>query len=204
MNILHIDSSPRGERSHSRQLTHAFVAELKKTQPNASVVYHDLGPDPVPPVDEAWIAGAFSPPESHSPEAARAIAVSNGLVDELFAADILVIGAPMYNLSIPAPLKAYIDQIVRVGRTLDPATHQGMVNGKKLFILTTRGGGGYGPGGDRAPMNFQDPYLKAIFGFIGITDATFVHDEKTLVGDSDLPDSLEQARQTAHQMAPVA
>ena len=204
MNILHIDSSPRGERSHSRQLTRAFVQELKAAQPGASVTYHDLGRQPVPPVDEAWIGAAYSDPTTHPLELQRAIALSNRLVDELLAADVLVIGAPMYNLSIPSTLKAYIDQIVRAGRTFDPATYQGLVSGKKLFVLTARGGGGYGPGEPMAAMNFQEPYLRAIFGYIGVTDVTFVNDEKTLSGDSELPHSLETVRHTAHQAALAA
>ena len=201
MNILHIDSSPRAERSHSRQLTRAFVQELKADRPNATIVYHDLGHDPVPLVNEAWIAAAYSDPATHTPELRDAIALSNRLVDELLAADILVIGAPMYNLSIPAVLKAYIDQIVRAGRTFDPATYQGLATGKKLFVLAARGGGGYGPGEPMEAMNFQEPYLKTIFGMMGITDVTFVNDEKTLSGDSELPRSLETARHTAQQVA---
>ena len=204
MNILHIDSSPRGERSHSRQLTRAFVQELKALEPGATVVYHDLGHEPVPPVNEAWIAAAYSDPSTHTPETAQAIALSNVLVDELLASDIVVIGAPMYNFSIPSTLKAYIDQIVRARRTFDPATYQGLATGKKLFVLSARGASGYGAGEQMEAMNFQDPYLKMIFGFIGITDATFVHDEKTMAGDASLPDSLEKARQIARQAAQTA
>ena len=204
MNILHIDSSASGQRSHSRQLTQAFVQELKAAQPDATLVYHDLARQPVPPVDEAWVEGAFSDPATHSPQAVAAIAVSDKLVDELLACDVFVIGAPMYNLSIPAPLKAYIDQIVRIGRTLDPATHQGMVKGKKMFVLTARGGSGYGPGEERHPMNFQDTYLKAIFGFIGITDMTFIHDEKTRAEPNSLQESLDCVRQTARGVAKSA
>ena len=201
MNILHIDSSPRGERSHSRQLTRAFVQELKADRPDATVVYHDLGHDPVPLVNETWIAAAYSDPATHTPEQRDAIALSNQLIEEVFASDIIVMGAPMYNFSIPAVLKAYIDQIVRAGRTFNPANYQGLVAGKKLFVLTARGGGGYGPGEQMEAVNFQDPYLRAVFGFIGITDVTFVHDEKTSAGDSELPRSLEAARQMADAVA---
>jgi len=204
MNILHIDSSPRSERSHSRQLTHSFVGELKASQPGASVVYHDLGHQPVPPVNETWIAAAFSDPATHSPEMAQAIALSNQLVDELLASDVIVIGAPMYNFSIPSTLKAYIDQIVRAGRTFNLANHQGLTTGKKLFVLTSRGASGYGSGEQMEAMNFQDPYLKTIFGFIGITDVTFVHDEKTLEGDSNLRNALEAVRQDARRVAQAA
>ena len=202
MTILHIDSSPRGERSHSRQLTHAFVEELKQLHSNARVVYRDLGHNPVPHVTEPWIAAAYSSPESHSPEAKAAIAVSNELVDELLSADILVIGAPMHNFSIPSTLKAWVDQVVRVGRTVaySPGP-QGLVEGKKAFVFVARGAGGYGPGQPMAGINYQDTYLKFILGFIGITDVTVVADEKTLSNESNLPAAIEEAKQVAHQVA---
>ena len=197
MNILHLDSSPRGERSHSRQLTRAFVQELKTSHPDAQVVYRDLGHNPPPHVDELWIAAAYSDPSTHSPEQKAAIQISEELIAELLTADLIVVGVPMYNFSVPSTLKAYIDQIVRAGRTFNPATYQGLATGKRLFVLTARGGGGYGPGEQLEAMNFQDPYLRAIFGFIGITDVTFVHDEKTLAGDSNLDSALASARETA-------
>lgn len=198
MNILHLDSSPRGERSHSRQLTQAFVAELKVAHPEATVRYRDLGHNPPPLVNEQWIAGAYSDPSTHTDEMKAALLMSNELVGELFAADVIVLGAPMYNLSIPAALKAYIDQVVRAGLTFTYPDYQGLVKGKKMFVLAARGGGGYGPGEQMEAMNFQDPYLKTIFGMIGIADITFIHDEKTMAGDSELPNSLEKARQLAH------
>lgn len=195
--ILHLDSSPRGERSHSRQLTRAFVEELQKSHSDASVVYHDLGREPVPHVDEPWIAAAYSDPATHTPELKEAIALSDQLVDELFASDILVIGAPMYNFSIPSTLKAYIDQIVRVGITFSYPDYKGLVTGKKVFVLCARGGGGYGAGEQMEAANFQDPYLKTIFGLLGMTDITFLHDEKTNTNESDLDNSLQKARQIA-------
>lgn len=195
--ILHIDSSPRGERSHSRQLTRAFVEDLKGSHPDATVVYHDLGHQPVPPVDEPWIAAAYSDPATHTPELKQAIALSNQLVDELLASDILVIGAPMYNFSIPSTLKAYIDQIVRAGRTFTFPGYEGLATGKKAFIFCARGGGDYGVGEQMEAANFQDPYFKTIFGMIGITDITFLHDEKTLSNESDLENSIQKAHQIA-------
>ena len=106
----------------------------------------------------------------------------------------------MYNFSIPSTLKAYIDQIVRVGRTFTQE-YEGLAKGKKLFLLTARGGGGYSPGEPMEAMNFQDTYLKMIFGFIGITDITILHDEKTLSNESDLPGSLERTKTAAREYA---
>ena len=201
MNILHLDSSPRGERSHSRALTHAFVDELKKTRSDATVAYRDLGHAPVPHVDEAWIKSAYTDPSERTDVDKQAIAFSDQLVDELLAADIIVVGAPMYNFSIPSTLKAYIDNVVRVGRTFTYPDYQGLATGKKMFILCARGGGGYGSGEQMEAMNFQDPYLKTIFGMIGITDVSFVHDEKTMSGEDDLDASKAEARELADTVA---
>ena len=201
MNILHIDSSPRGERSHSRALTSAFVETLKQSHPDATVSYRDLGHAPVPHVDEAWINAAYSNPSERSEIDAQAISFSDALVDELLAADIVVVGAPMYNFSIPSTLKAYIDNVVRVGRTFTVPDYQGLVHGKKMFVLCARGGGGYGPGEQMEAANFQDPYLKAIFGLIGITDISFVYDEKTLSNESNLEASVKESRQLADSVA---
>ena len=200
MNILHLDSSPRGERSHSRALTHAFVGELKKSRPDATVAYRDLGHAPVPHVDEAWIKAAYSAPDERTDIDKQAIAFSDELVDELLAADLIVLGAPMYNFSIPSTLKAYIDNVVRIGRTFTK-DYQGLATGKKLFILCARGGGGYAPGEPMHDKNFQDPYFKAIFGLIGITDISYIYDEKTLTGEDNLDASKQESRALAANVA---
>ena len=195
--ILRIDSSPRGARSHSRALTQAFTDALTKQHPGANVVYRDLGHNPPAHVNEQWIAGAYSAPDTHTPEMTAALLESNELIDELLASDLIVVGAPMYNFSIPSTLKAYIDQIVRVGRTFTYPDYQGLVEGKKMFVMCARGGGGYGPGEQMADSNFQDPYLKTIFGLIGISDVSFIYDEKTLSGEDNLDASIEEAREMA-------
>jgi FMN-dependent NADH-azoreductase len=115
--LLHIDSSPRGKRSHSRQLTREFVEAWKQAHPIDLITYRDVGRNPVPHIDESTIAAAYTPPELRPPELWDAVRYSDGLVDEFLAADVYVIGVPMYNFSIPSAFKAYIDQIVRVGRT---------------------------------------------------------------------------------------
>ncbi len=193
--LLHLDSSARGERSHSRQLTAEFARQWQAAHPDGRTVYRDLGRQPVPLVTEAWIGGAYSPPAQRTSEQAAAIAVSDGLVDELFAADVLLAGVPMYNFGIPAAFKAWVDQIVRAGRTFDPATYQGLVNGKRAFIITARGGAGYGPGEAMAGLNHEDPYLRTILGFIGITEVEFVHAENTSGGDDVRAGSLAKARE---------
>lgn len=192
--ILHIDSSPRGERSHSRQLTHRFITDWKNAHPQDTVTYRDLGHHPVPHVDESWIAAAYSAPDTHSPEQQRAISVSDTLVDELLAADRYVFGVPMYNFSVPSTLKAYIDQIVRVGRTfaVNEQGYQGLVSGKKMLVITSSGGS-YKPGTPTAGYDYQVPFLKAIFGLIGITDITFIHADNMDRGDEGRKESLVEA-----------
>lgn len=103
--ILHIDSSPRGERSYSRKLSYKFITAWKTTYPEDTLTYRDLGHNPVPHVDEPWIAAAFSPPEARTPELNEAIKLSDELVDEFLAADRYVFGVPMYNFSVPSTLK---------------------------------------------------------------------------------------------------
>lgn len=194
MVLLHIDASPRGARSHSRALAAEFVASWRVAHPAASVVYRDLGHHPVPFVDEAWITAAFSNPRDHTPAVRDAIRLSDELVDEFLAADVIVLSTPMYNFGVPAVVKAYIDQIVRVGRTFS-ANFQGLAEGKKMYIITVRGGGGYGPGEAQHGLDYASPYLRVIFGFIGVTDINFVDVENAAQGDEVVQASLDLARQ---------
>ncbi|MFB2835621.1 FMN-dependent NADH-azoreductase [Floridanema evergladense] len=204
--LLHIDSSPRGERSHSRRLTREFVEQWKQTHPGDIVTYRDIGRNPVPHVDEPWIAAAFTPPEQRTPELWEAIRISDQLVDEFLTADIYVIGVPMYNFSVPSTFKAYIDQIVRLGRTFafepDDSAHpyKPLMQGKKMFIIEARGDSGFQPGGRYEKMNHHDPYLVSVFGFIGITDITFVHVENDEYGGQKLADSIASARNQIRQL----
>ncbi|HEY9735589.1 MAG TPA: NAD(P)H-dependent oxidoreductase [Trichocoleus sp.] len=198
--LLHLDASPRGDRSLSRRLTHEFATAWKQAHPEGTVTYRDVGRDPVPPVDEAWVAAAYVAPERHTPQQQAALSISNRLVDELLAADLCVLGTPMYNFSIPSALKAYIDQIVRIGRTFafDPHNsenpYQPLVTGKQLVIIATRGGSGFGVGGANAAMNFQTPYLSSIFGFLGITDVAVVEVENDEVGGQTLAAEVAAAQ----------
>jgi FMN-dependent NADH-azoreductase len=203
--LLHLDSSPRGERSHSRHLSGLFVSAFKAVHPNLEVVYRDLGHNPVPHVDEAWIAGAYLPPENQSPEMKDRMQTSDMLVDELIAADYVVLGAPMYNFNVPSTLKAYIDQVIRLGRTfaMDKGNYVALLPpGKKLLVITSRGGM-YRPGMPTAPYDMQEPFLKLAFGFMGITDATFVHADGLNFGDEQREKSLAEAESALHAAAKV-
>lgn len=206
--ILHIDASPRGAASHSRQISLELVESLTKANPGASVTYRDVGREPPPFVDEAWTEAAFLPPSDRTPEQVKALQVSGELVDELLSADVLVFGIPMYNFNVPAQFKAWIDQIVRPGRTfvVEPQAdgtniYKGLAAGKKVFIVTSRGGGGYGAGEAMAELNHQDPFLKTILGFIGITNVNFVHVNNTSKGDVAVREAVRQARTVIQQAA---
>lgn len=198
--LLHIDASPRGERSHSRRMTREFVEQWQQAHLSDTVTYRDIGRNPVPYVDESWIAAAFTPPEEHTPEQREAIRFSDRLVDEFLAADVYVIGVPMYNFSVPGVFKSYIDQIVRVGRTVAFESNHAvnvfkpLVLGKKMFIVESRGDSGFHPGGQYENMNHHDPYLVTVFGFIGITDITFIHVENDEYGGQKLAESIANAR----------
>ncbi|MGV0028287.1 FMN-dependent NADH-azoreductase [Phormidesmis priestleyi] len=194
--ILHLDSSPRGDRSLSRALTKQFIHLWKQIHPNATVTYRDLGHYPVSPIDEAWIAAAFSPSTELSPSLEAALMISDELIDELLAADLLIFGIPMYNYSVPANFKAYIDQIVRVGRTfiIGSDGYEGLVHGKRALVITTRGGSYAG-----SSLDFQEPYLRAVFEFIGITDLTFIHAENLSMGAEERQFAIAAAHQAIQQ-----
>jgi FMN-dependent NADH-azoreductase len=183
MKLLRIDSSAR-RNSVSRQLTDRFVETWKKQNPAGQVIERDLATTSLPLITDEWTLAAHSDPASLTPAQRETLAVSDTLVEELLAADTIVIGAPMYNLTVSALLKAWIDQIVRVGRTVLYGTSgtEGVLKGKKVVILTSRGGA-FRPGTPTAQYDHQEPYLRHILGFIGLTDITFIHAENQKPGD---------------------
>ncbi|MCP6757176.1 MAG: FMN-dependent NADH-azoreductase [Fischerella sp. CENA71] len=197
MKLLHLDSSPRGERSISRTLTQQFVSLWKQIHPDVPVIYRDLGRYPVPVIDEAWIAAAFCPPAQLTPELQSALMISDELIAELLAANLYIFGIPMYNYSVPASFKAYIDQIVRVRRTFVVSAdgYEGLLKDKKVLVITTRGGSYAGE-----PLDFQEPYLRAVFGFIGITDVTFIHAENLAIGSEERQLAIATAHEAIQQV----
>jgi FMN-dependent NADH-azoreductase len=171
-NLLSVLSSPRGDYSISRSLTAQFVEEWKNAHADGHVVTRDLCKTKLPFVDLPWIAGAYTPAEQHSPEMAEALKISNELIAELEAADHIVIGTSMYNFSTPAILKAWIDHIVRIGRTFT-ASYEGLLKNKKVTVILASGGD-YSQGSYVEGYNKETGYLQQILGFIGLTDVTFV------------------------------
>ncbi len=194
MNILHIDSSPRGAASHSRRMTAELVGLLKQTHPEAVVAYRDVGHEPPPSLTEDWQQGAYTPEAERTPAQRETLRYSDEVIAELLRADTLVVGAPMYNFGIPAMLKAWLDQVIRVNKTFLP-TYEGLAKGKKVFVVTSRGGGGYGAGEAMEKLNFQDSYFKTVFGFIGITDVNLIHINNTAKGEEAVREAVAGARQ---------
>ncbi|RQO42434.1 NAD(P)H dehydrogenase [Chryseobacterium sp. KBW03] len=178
MKILIINASVRNERSYSRKLTRLFVENWKTKYPLDTFTYREAGTDNIPNIDESWIAGAFKKPADRTEENQKALQLSNELIQELKEHDVYVVGTPMYNWSIPSGLKAYIDQVMRINETwkfrsgAPDGDYVGLLENKKLFILSTRGDTGYGENEKNGPINFQTTYLKHIFGIMGVNDVT--------------------------------
>jgi FMN-dependent NADH-azoreductase len=173
--LLHIDSSPLYGRSVSRQLTAAFVTEWKSSHPNGTVIDRDLNATAIPPINAEWVGAAYTPEEVRAPQQKEQLALSDALIAELEQADEYVIGVPMHNFSVPSVLKLWIDQISRAGKTFSYADGRpkGLITGKKAtFIIAT--GGVYDAQTQMASFNFVEPYLRSVFSFLGVTDATFL------------------------------
>lgn len=172
--LLHLDSSPM-PASISRELGREFVSTWKAAHPDGKVIYRDLAATPPTIVDAAWVGAAYTPAESHTPEQQSAIALSDELLAELEQADEYVIDVAMHNFSIPSTLKLWIDQIARVNRTFAYGANgpEGLLKGKKATFLTASGGD-YTPGTPYSSYNFVEPYLKAVFGFLGVTNVEAV------------------------------
>ncbi len=174
--VLIINASVRNERSYSRKLSQLFVENRKSKHPTDVFTYREVGTQPIPGIDESWIAGAFIKPADRTEASRKALKLSDELVAELHEHDIYVIATPMYNWSLPSGLKAYIDQIMRFNKTwkfrsgVPDGDYVGLLENKKLFVLSSRGDTGYGEGEKNEHMNFQTTYLKFIFGIMGVKD----------------------------------
>jgi FMN-dependent NADH-azoreductase len=180
-NILVVDSAATGEASVSRKLTRALADTLQRRDPAARIVRRDVGAAPVPHLSEATVP-AIRAGLTETPEAERALALSNELIAELKAADVVVIGAPMYNFGMPSTLKAWFDHVLRAGITFrySEAGPEGLVTGKKAIVVEARAG--LYSEGPAAAMDSQEPHLRTLLGFMGIDDVTFVRVEKLAFG----------------------
>ena len=173
--LLHIDSSPLYGRSVSRELTNVFVTQWKSSHPGAPVIDRDLTVTSISPIDAEWVGAAYTPEEARTPQQKELLSLSDKLITELEQADEYVIGVPMHNFGVPSVLKLWIDQIARAGKTFaySDGTPKGLLTGKKAtFIIAT--GGIYDAQTRMASFNFVEPYLRSVFAFLGVTDATFL------------------------------
>jgi len=175
--ILLINSSPRGAQSASRALSLYLLERLKAQTGPLNVVERDLSTTPLPFLDLPLLQALDTPEPQRSPEQHQLLSLSDSLVDELLAADWLVLGAPMWNFSSPASVKAWIDLVARAGRTFNysEAGPQGLVPDKPAFLI--KSSGGVFSEGPAKALDFQEPYLKAFLNFIGLKQVTFIRAE---------------------------
>ncbi len=196
--VLIIESSARQQDSVSRQLTQTFINQWKSAHPNDQITVRDLASNPVPHLDINLLGGWMKPAEQRSDIEQISLERSNQLTDELLAADVLVMAAPMYNFAIPSTLKAWLDHVLRAGVTFKytETGPQGLLTGKRAFVLSARGGihtGGL--------TDHQEPYLRQVMGFIGIHDVTFIHAEGLNLGGDFQEKGLNQANARLSQVA---
>ena len=197
MKLLHIDTSILGANSASRQVSAKVVERLKAVTPNLSVTYRDLAAEPLSHLSGTHLAAAQGAvPES--PELQKDIAAGQAVLDAFLAADIVVIGAPMYNFTMPSQLKAWIDRILIAGKTFryTAAGPEGLAGNKRVIVAISRGGV-YGAGAPAAALEHLETYLRGVFAFIGVTDPEFIIAEGLNIG----PEQREKAMQGAIEAA---
>lgn len=201
MKLLHLDSSILGQNSVSRQLTAAVVDAVRQQHAAVSVSYRDLAGQPIAHLSGEIIGANFTAEADWSATQRSESALSNALIEEFLAADVLVIGAPMYNFSIPSQLKSWIDRVCAAGRTFKYTENgaQGLVGGKKVVIVSSRGGVYSTEQGQL--MDFQEDYLRSVLGFLGISDIAFIRAEAVNMGEDKRATAIHAAKQAIAQLA---
>ena len=206
MKILRIDSSVRIQNSKTRMLTDYFLEELKNNK-EYSLKKRDVGINPPKFPTDGFIKANYTPETNRTQEMKSVLASSDTLIDELIDSDNIIFASPMYNFSISATLKAYIDNIVRVGRTFaldENGAMKGLLGGKKVLVITSRGAMSYKNGEILQPFDFQENYLTALLNFLGITDITFVNTEAQDFGTEDLKNSnFEQSKKHLSELSKI-
>jgi len=194
--ILQVNSSLNGAAGHSTRLAEELVAGLRAAHPEARLIVRDLARDPVPHLDGERFAAFLA--KERSPAQTEVVAYSDALIGELKRADVIVLGVPMYNFGVPSQLKAWIDHVARAGLTFRYTAQgaQGLLTGKKAYVVSTRGGVYEGGGAD-----FETPYLRQILAFLGITDVEFIYAEGLALGEDSGKAALAAARGAIHRIA---
>lgn len=200
MNILQINSSARADNSQSTRLASAIVERLRRDRPDASLKVRDLGRAPHPALDEPALAALFTPADQRTPEQAARVAQDDALIAELKAADVIVLGVPMYNFGVPTQLKNWIDAVARSGVTFKYTDKGpvGLVRDKKVYVALTRGGLYR-----NTPADTQVPYLETFFRFIGLTDLQFVYAEGLSMGPEAERQAFASAQTQIDQLLPA-
>ncbi len=199
-NILLVTSSPRGDASFSTQVARKVVQDLRRAAPQATLTVRDLARSPLPHIDEDFVTALALPAEQRNAQQNLKIARSDILIDELFAADVLVIASPMYNFGLPSTLKAWIDHICRAGRTFryTEAGPQGLLAGKRAILVHSRGGVySQGPG---VANEHQETHLRSVLGLLGITDVDAIDLEGIAFGPELAQKALAAGVARAHEI----
>lgn len=202
MNILHIDSGILGEHSVSRRLTASIVSRLSEGRPNAAIAYRDLVAEPLVHLSGSHLMAAGANVEGIEPKLAAELNAGRAALDEFKEADIVVIGAPMYNFSIPSQLKAWIDRIAVAGETFRYTENgpEGLAKGKRVIVASTRGGH-YSGASPISAMDHQESYLQSVFGFLGITNVEFVRAEGLSMGEEAKETAISEAEKAIVERA---
>jgi FMN-dependent NADH-azoreductase len=202
-NVLIIDSAATGEASVSRKLTREAAERLQRRDPAARIVLRDIGSAPIPHLHEKTVP-AIRAGIVDSEEARAALALSDELIAELQEADLIIIGAPMYNFGMPSTLKAWFDHVLRARVTFryTEAGPEGLLKGKKAIVVETRAG--LYSEGPAAAMDSQEPHIRTLLGFIGIDDVTFVRAEKLAFGPKVAAAALAEAAERIDTQLPLA
>lgn len=201
MTLLHIDASILGDQSTSRQLTAAIVKHLTSTKPGTQVVYTDLVAEPVGHLSGVeFLALQGTEPQDEATKQAAARNVK--LLNDFLAADVIVIGAPMYNFTLPTQLRAWLDRLAVPGKTFRYSEKgvEGLAGSKRVIVASTRGGL-YGEGTPQAFLEHQETYLRGFFGFLGVTDITFVQAEGLALGPDSRTASINAAEAAIQKLA---
>jgi FMN-dependent NADH-azoreductase len=204
VNLLHVDSSILGDHSVSRQISAAAVASLRAAIPGLKLVYRDLDATPAPHQSGALLAARGLSPDQRNSDQARDVAHADAVLDEFLAADIVVIGVPMYNFGIPSQLKSWIDHLAVAGKTFrySEAGVEGLARGKRVILASSRGGF-YGPDSPAASLQHQESYLRGFFGFIGVTDVEVVGAEGVNISPDHKQSALDAAVAQARALEPL-
>lgn len=193
--VLLVTSSVFGEQSKSAQLARELVEAWHGTHPGTTVVERALTPESIPHLSLDALGALMTPADKRSEAQHATVAFADRLIEEVEAADTIVLTAPMYNFSIPSTLKAWIDHVARAGRTFrySPQGPEGLLKGKKVFVVTGRGGVYTGDSPAKV-LDFQEPYLRAVLGFLGLTDVNFIHVEGLKVSPEAAEQGVARAR----------